>query len=173
MTAMVVFSVATAILLQSLAAGHGLRGSAQEEWLATSIAQNTLEAMRNEAFRDVVRMYDADPFNDPGGPGTAPGATFAVASLDPAPDDADGFVGEVLLPVVNVGSEVAPNWQVREDLGERLLGLPRDLTGDAIIDAANHADDYRILPVLVRVRWNGRCGVRELRFFTSLTEMSS
>ena len=101
---MLVFAVASGVLLQTMAAGHGLRGTAQEEWLATSAAQNVLERIRNEAFRDVVRLYDADPFNDPGGAGTAPGATFEVPGLDPTPGDADGIVGEVVLPVVNVGT---------------------------------------------------------------------
>lgn len=169
--AMLVFAVASGVMLQTMAAGHGLRGTAQEEWLATSAAQNVLERIRNEAFRDVVRLYDANPFNDPGGAGTAPGATFDVPGLDPTPGDEDGFVGEVVLPVVNVGTEVAPSWQVREDQGEGLLGLPRDLSGDAVIDASDHAEDYAILPVMVRVRWTGRHGRRELRFFTSLTEM--
>lgn len=170
--AMLVFAVATGVLLQTMAAGHGLRGTAQEEWMATSAAQNVLERIRNESFRDVVRMYDANPFNDPGGAGTAPGATFDVEGLDPTPGDEDGIVGEVVLPVVNVGTEVAPDWQVREDRGDVRLGLPRDLSGDAIIDASDHAADYVLLPVLVRVRWMGRHGRRELRFFTQLTEMS-
>lgn len=169
---MLVFTVASGILLQTMAAGHGLRDSAREEWAATSAAQNVLERLRNEAFLSIVPLYDSDPHNDPSGPGTGPGAAFDVPGLDPAPDDPDGRVGEVVLPVVNVGDEVARDWQVREDIGDARLGVPRDLSGDAIVDARDHGDDYAILPVLVSVRWNGQHGPRELRFFTSITEIA-
>lgn len=169
--AIVIFTVATGMLLQLIASGHSLRDTARDEWLATSHAQNALEKMKAAPFRDIAAMYDGDPFNDPGGPGTAPGKNFEVGGLEPTSADPDGFVGEIVLPVVNIGSSVAPDWQVRENQGDVLLGLPRDLNGDAVIDVEDHADDYTILPALVRIRWRGRYGPRELRFFASFTEM--
>ncbi len=169
--AMVIFVVATGMLLQLIASGKGLRETARQESLATSAAQNVLERMRSMSFRDVVRSYDPDVMNDPGGPGTAPGPTFSVEGLTPLASAVGGVVGEILLPVVNVGTEVAPSWQVRENLGDALLGMPRDLNGDAIIGSADCSTDYTILPVLVRMRWQGRFGPRELRFFSALTEM--
>ncbi|QDV06248.1 hypothetical protein Poly30_17550 [Planctomycetes bacterium Poly30] len=169
--AIVIFTVATGMLLQLIASGRGLRETTRQEWLATSVAQNVLEQMRALDFHDISACYDADPFNDPGGPGTAPGAAFAVDGLEPTAADLDGLEGEIVLPVVNLGTEVAPDWQVREDQGDPLLGLPRDLNGDAIINAADHRADYTILPVLVRIRWRGRYGPRELRFFSSMTQM--
>lgn len=168
---MVIFVVATGMLLQLIASGKGLRETARQEWLATSEAQNVLERMRAMPFRDVVRLYDSDPLNDPAGPGTAPGPRFSAAGLTPLASSLDGTVGEVLLPVVNVGTEVAPDWQVREDQGEPLLGLPRDLNGDAVLGPLDCLADYTLLPILVRIRWRGRYGPRELRFFSSLTEM--
>lgn len=169
--AMVIFTIATGMLLQLIASGQGLRETARQEWLATSIGQNVLEQMRATSFKTITACYDADPDNDPDGPGTAPGASFTIKGLSPTAADVDGMVGEVVLPLVNIGSEVAPIWQVREDQGEELLGLPRDLNGDAIVNGADHRLDYTILPVLVRIRWKGRYGPRELRFFSSLTEM--
>lgn len=171
--AMVIFTVATGMLLQLIASGQGLRETARQEWLVTSVAQNVLEQMRATDFRLLSACYDEDPFNDPGGPGTAPGPTFVVDGIDPSANDPDGIVGEVIMPLVNMGTEVDPDWQVREDQGDALLGLPRDLNGDAIINATDHRLDYTILPVLIRVRWRGRYGPRELRFFSSLTEMQS
>jgi len=61
-------------------------------------------------------------------------------------------------------------WQLREDLDLPDLGMPRDLNGDSMIDSANHAEDYILLPVQVRVRWNGAFGERELDLFTMLGE---
>ncbi len=169
--AMAIFAVALSVLLQTIFAGHALRRLAREDWLATSVGQNVIEEMRNTPFRELVASFDADPFNDPAGPGTAHGNAFAVPGLDPTIGDADGLVGEVLLPVTNLGSDVAPNWAVREDSVDALLGLPRDLNGDAIVDALDHSDDYAVLPVLVWLRWRGRYGAREVRLFSSITQM--
>ena len=169
--AMAVFVIATGMLLQLIAAGKGLRETARQEWHATSEAQNVLEHMRSMPFRDLVRSFDPDPLNDPGGPGTAPGPWFSAAGLAPLASAVGDTIGEVLLPVVNVGTDVAPDWQVREDLGEPLLGLPRDLTGDAVVSSLDCSSSCTILPVLVRMRWRGRFGPRELRFFSSFTEM--
>jgi len=49
---------------------------------------------------------------------------------------------------------------LREDIEDPLLGLPRDLNGDGIIDSENHAKDFVVLPVRVRVRWRGVTGIR-------------
>lgn len=168
--AMVVFTIATGMLLQLIASGQGLRRTAREEWAATAAGQNVLEVMRSVTFEELVRRYDADPFNDPAGPGTAFGSTFPVDGLDAAEDDPDGIVGEIILPSVNTGTTVAPIWQVREDLGDPLLGMPRDLNGDAIINDADHSSDYAIVPILVRIRWQGAYGPRELRLFSSITK---
>lgn len=167
---LVIFAIASGIMLQAMRAGYGLRGQAREEWLATAGAQSVLETMRGMSFRNVSLNFDQDPFNDPGGPGTSFGAAFDIEGLDPALDDADGRVGEVLLPVVNVGTAVAERFELREDLGDALIGMPRDLNGDAIIDSIDHRDDAALLPVLVRVRWNGRNGPRQLEFYSALTE---
>lgn len=168
---MVIFLIATGMLVQTISSGQGLRQTAREEWLAAAEAQNRMELMRSLPFRDVLRSYDHDPLNDPNGPGTAPGAAFAIQGLDATTGDEDGMVGEVLLPSINMGSSIAPDWQLREDMQEPLLGLPRDLNGDAITDGHDHSGDYAVLPVLVRVRWKGAYGPREIRLFSSLTQM--
>lgn len=168
---LVIFTVATAMLLMMLRAGHGMRGQAKEEWCASTAAQVVLEEMRNGLFETIPLHYDADPFNDPGGPGTSHGPSFDVDGLSAAPDDPDGRVGEIILPVVNVGGEVAPRYEIREDIGDAALGLPRDLNGDAIIDSLDHRGDVAILPVIVRMRWKGRNGIRTMEFFTAVTEV--
>jgi hypothetical protein len=49
------------------------------------------------------------------------------------------------------------------------LGMPRDLTGDILIDNFDHAADYRILPVRVRVSWTGKSGPRSIELQTLLS----
>jgi hypothetical protein len=47
--------------------------------------------------------------------------------------------------------------------------MRRDLDGDGTIDGDDHAADYRVLPVRVRVRWRGPDGDRELFLVTVLS----
>lgn len=166
--AMPIVLVALGMLSQLLFSGTGLRQSGREDWTASAAAQDVVERMRNETFADLFALYNADPFDDPGGPGTAPGATFSVPGLTPI----DGqLVGEVLLPIWNMGTEVVPDWQLREDQEDPDLGTPRDLSGDSVTDDVDHSGDYSLLPVFVRLRWRGASGPRELRLRTMLAEM--
>lgn len=162
--------IAFGMFVHMLSAGTALRWSATEEWAAGSAAQNVLEEMRNEDFRQLFALYNADAFDDPGGLGTAPGNRFAVPGLDALESDPQGMVGEVLLPTWNAGSEVVPLWELREDLLVEALGMPRDLNGDILLDEQDHAGDYTILPIMVRLRWRGRHGPRELRMHSMLSE---
>jgi len=75
-----------------------------------------------------------------------------------------------LLPLINVGTEVAPQYILRENLELPDLGMPRDLTGDFVVDANDHSLDYTILPVAVRLVWDGENGQRQLVLYTLLTE---
>jgi prepilin-type N-terminal cleavage/methylation domain-containing protein len=46
-------------------------------------------------------------------------------------------------------------WELRENLNAPRYGLPWDLNGDGLTDATPRNDDYRQLPVVVRIRWGG------------------
>jgi hypothetical protein len=48
------------------------------------------------------------------------------------------------------------------------LGMPRDLNGDGAVDTADHSLDYVILPVRVRVTWQGVGGARTVETSTVL-----
>jgi hypothetical protein len=163
--------VAFSMMLQTLTAGAGLREVGRETWIASGAAQDVLERMRNEDYRDVFRLYNADPFDDPLGPGTAPGNLFEVPALTAATPEQAGMVGEVEFAAWNTGSEVVPVWEVRENIADARIGTPRDLNGDSLIDDANHAEDFSILPVIVTLRWRGRFGPREFRLHTVLSEL--
>lgn len=137
--------------------------AARESALAAEAARELLETMQVEDFQTLFRRYNADPADDPGVAGSAPGPNFAVAGLDPQTDDADGLVGRIEFPVVAAAPGV-----LREDLNLPAMGLPRDLDGDDVTDANDHADDYRLLPVIVRITWRGRATSSEAVFRTVL-----
>ncbi len=162
--------VALGMFLQMLTAGLAVRSTSGETWAASCAAQDVLERMRNTPFRELFREYNADPMDDVGGVATGPGNLFEVEGLKPTRMDEDGFVGEVILPFLNVGSESTPIWHVREDQVNEQLGTPRDLNSDALIDAFDHSQDFSILPITVRVRWHGRWGPRTFTLSTVLSE---
>ena len=169
--AMPIIMLALGMFTQMLTAGKGLRQSSRENWLASLRAQDVLESMRNQSFRELVSLYNEDPLDDPGGPGTAPGIHFNVDELEPQTTDTDGFVGRITLPTLNAGSEVAPDWQLREDVDNAVLGMPRDLNGDNLVGDQDRTGDYTILPVEVEIRWQSRFGPRRIRVHTLFSEL--
>ena len=241
-TSLVEIVVVVAILSTALSMFAGTVGAvmverrvARESVVAAEGAENFIERLRGQDFRQVWALYNADPSDDPDGPGTAPGPRFAIDGLDPG-DSVDGLVGEVRFPdqwvgpsgqpatqnqvekalgetaqadqsapasgrskgssagaaaaagqtttlvedVLDPGLTVGPapapapsgpTLQLREDLDDPALGLPRDLNGDSIVDGLDHADDYFLLPLEVTVRWRGRSGDRTLRRVTMLCEL--
>jgi len=60
---------------------------------------------------------------------------------------------------------------LREDVVLPKLGMPRDLNGDSMIDNVDHARDYFILPVHIRIEWIGSNGPRSFDLFTMLTNL--
>jgi len=133
----------------------------RETEIANEAARAMLERIKAESFPQAFRTFNATSTDDPGGVGTAPGANFAVAGLRAAPDDADGLPGEIVFP-----TPTGQPGQLRENVTDARLDMPHDLNGDGLIDSANHATDYKLLPVLVRVHWqsvDGTVGSVELK----------
>lgn len=137
--------------------------------LATEAARATTERMRGAPFDQVFALYNSDPLDDPGpgGPGSAPGSGFGVLGLDPVEGDPDGLVGRVLLPEA---FDLLGGSLLREDLNDPDLGLPRDLSGDGLVDGNDHSGGYVLLPVIVRVEWGGAGGEVVVEFESLLGE---
>ena len=76
--------------------------------------------------------------------------------------DVSGMTANVIFPAAVGG------YSLREDVTDQALGMPRDLNGDGVIDSENHADDYVLLPVRVRVNWKGVTGERSFEVCTVL-----
>jgi len=127
----------------------------RETTLATEAAWRMIEQLRAAPnFNQVFAMYNTTTADDPGGGVVSPGANFAVTGLQAVVGDPDGLPGEIVFPTTTVGGAL----QLREDVVNAKLGMPRDLNGDGVVDAADHSGDYQLLPVLVRVRWRGVAG---------------
>ena len=143
-----ILTVSLAMFAQTLSASARLDPVANETMLASEGARVMLERMRAQPFEQLFTLYDANPANDPSGAGTAPGSTFAVEGLAPA--TVGGVVGRIDFPVSRA--------QLRENSTDDLLGMPRDLNGDGVVDTLDHAGDYILLPVRVHMEWASKCG---------------
>ncbi|NOT30639.1 MAG: type II secretion system protein [Planctomycetes bacterium] len=170
--AMPIILVAASLMLGTLTTAARQRTVNGDNARAAEAVRSILETLRNEDFRQMVALFDQEPFNDPLGPGTAPGNSFDVPGLRPLEGDLDGRVGEILLPLFDAApaGALVPEWQLREDIEDAALGLPQDLNGDGAVDSLDHSGDNRILPVVAVVRWQGQFGPRTLRMFTLFTE---
>lgn len=135
---------------------------------AHQAARARLEELENASFTQVFALYDHSGADDPAGAGTAPGPNFAVAGLNAAGDDADGLPGEVIFPTVdNLGLQLC------ETSNDARLGMPRDLDASGAINAGALSGAPVILPVRVRVRWRGPCGLATLDLETVLVDRSN
>lgn len=192
MVVMSVMLVAVSIFYQMVISTNRLRVLNHENAVAVEAARAVIEQLRNEDFADVWKLYNPDPSDDPGGAGSAPGHRFEVADLEPLDSALDGCVGEIVFPseLVEIsggagagklvgslvggggvlGAVSVSQWQLREDFVDDELGMPRDLDGDSVVDDANHARNYLILPVRIRLEWEGVFGPRTLDLYTMIGE---
>ena len=78
------------------------------------------------------------------------------------------------LPDANEIRELLAKAMIRlaaaRDLTDAVLGMPRDLNADSALDGNDHAGDYTILPVRVRIEWTGINGDRFMEMATAITE---
>ena len=196
MVVLTILVVAVSIFSRIVVATSRLRETNRENAIAGEAARITLEEMRGHEFQLVFSLYNSDPDDDPEGPGTAPGDRFTAPGLTPLGTASDGLVGRIIFPVPKIlqadisGSEdgdgpledpatteeAAPppppltkSEQLREDSVHPRLGMPRDLNGDSIIDDEDHSDDYFILPVQIRIEWEGLNCPRSFDLYTMLT----
>jgi len=167
MLVMFVLLVALGVLSRSIGTAMTLTDVNRETLLAADAAREMLEVLQgDDDFPSLFARFNSDPDDDPGIAGSAPGNGFAVAGLDPADDDPDGLVGEILLPETPGPTGI----ELHEDLDDEHLGMPRDLDASGDVDGANHEEDYELLPVLLRLRWKGATGVRVLELQTLVAE---
>ncbi len=163
---MVVTVIALTALVSSMLASARLHRTSSETALAQRAAARQLERMQGLPFAEIFAAFNATAADDAGLSTPAAGPDFAAPGLDPLATDADGMCGEVWFPTFDNGGVL----ELREDLVDAALGLPRDLDLDGAVDGLNHAANYSILPVRIVVTWRGVDGARSIQLETLLCE---
>ncbi len=165
--AMALFAVATVGLGGALTASITAVAVNRETAVAVSSARQFVERLQAmTSFGEVFRSFNDTTADDPLGL-VPPGPEFLVyglGSADPANSVATG--------VLRFPSGTDPA-ELREDVVDAALGMPRDLNGDGVIDDRPHQHDYRVLPVMVRIQWSGSAGLRTVVYRTLLTRRQS
>jgi hypothetical protein len=128
---------------------HALRRENREKVVAHNALRSRSEQLHAVASRIADDVDDLDDWSirivdqlD---------ATFDVAELQPALD------GEPVGTVTLVTDETLTD----DDLGID-IGMPRDLNGDGDASDSDVIGSARVLPVVVRVQWEGGRGTRRL-----------
>ena len=165
MMAAVVLAIAISGMSGAILVGMSLNRVNHDTALAQQAARRVIEEIESRAFSETFAAYNANVGDDGGLTSAAVGANFAVAGLEPMTGDADGMCGRVMFPTQTVGAVE----QLREDVVDAALGMPRDLNGDGLVDALDHAANFRLLPVRVRIEWKGSVGPRTIDIETMLS----
>lgn len=153
MLVMVVMTLAVSMLSSTITSTAKMGTLQLENSVASEAARERLEYMRIQTFGELFARFNTEPADDPGGPGTAPGAHFPVPGLTPREGDADGMCGHIRFPE-DFG-------ELRESTFDEKLGMPRDLNLDGKISFSDVADSYQLLPVEIQIQWESRGIPRE------------
>ena len=165
--AMTLLLVGAGSFSAALVLGVRVSDTNRESVQAQLAARGYLESVQMTTFSEIFATYNDSDADDPGVPGSAPGGSFEVSGLAVRAGDPDGMEGRILFPTI-AGD---PPEILRESTLDPNLGMPRDLTGEGAIDAADHAADYRLLPVRVVVEWTSSSGSdRSIGFQVMLAE---
>lgn len=148
--------------LRAMLGATHLNRSNETTAIAMEALRTELERISGEPFAELFVRYNDNPADDPA-LGTSPGKDFAIAGLDPTPDDPDGLPGEILFPL-GAGAGT-----LSETTGD-FPGLPRDLNLDGDAADADVTADHVLLPIVVRARWRDSAGMHTVEFRSLLVE---
>lgn len=166
MAAAVIISVAILGASSAILSSAGLTRMNRDTEVANQAVRRQIEELQGVPFGELFAAYNEDAGDDAGLTVPAPGPGFDVPGLTPVEGDEDGLCGRIFLPVDPLGDP----WVLRENLDDDQLGLPLDLNVDGVIDGADHALDYEVLPIRIEVRWVGLAGERRTELLTVIGE---
>jgi hypothetical protein len=143
----------------SVGTGHKLAVSIEERGLAAETLQRVVERLRADpdwnGLYVRLKALSSESTGDTGGTWLKGDTTLTTYPLTTyysdlvAPTTLGTVTALVQVPVTTVSGVAA----LRESAVAPRYGLPADLNGDGAVDGASRGDDYRSIPVVVRLRW--------------------
>jgi prepilin-type N-terminal cleavage/methylation domain-containing protein len=166
MVAVLVLVIAITGISGSMLSAMALNRVNRDTAVAQQAARLAMEELSGRPFSEVFAIYNSNPGDVTAGMPEF-GPNFAVFGLNVADGDPDGMCGRIVFPTMTIGAIE----ELREDVVDADLGVPRDLDGDGVWpELANQADGYVLLPVRVLVEWRGLSGPRSIELETMLSE---
>lgn len=156
-----VLAIGVCGLAVTLVYSMSLAQTNRESSEARIAAKEILERVRAIPVEEIFAAFNDTEDDDDLTSAGAPGSTFLLTRTTREGATAT-YTAEVLFPTADDPAAL------REDVEDALIGMPRDLNGDGVIDALNHAADYLILPIRIRVFWRGKTGTRTFEICTVL-----
>jgi type II secretory pathway pseudopilin PulG len=138
----------------------------QETVRARQASNMMLEEIRSLPFSEVYSMVRASGTESEMSDYMLNGETFEVPTIG-LPTVSGGMTGHIEFPTSGSGLDLC------ESTVDASLGMPMDLNGDGEIDDEGHAADYVLLPVRIRVEWEGIAGARQVEIYTVLRDGGS
>jgi type II secretory pathway pseudopilin PulG len=168
MVAVVVLVLAIVGIVGSMLSSMALTRVNRETAIAQQAARRMIEEITGTPTSQAFVVYNGNP-NDAQDQALELGdigPNFAVQGLQAQDGDPDGMCGRIVFPVVNVGGFE----QLREDVVDAGLGMPRDLDNDGVeLELDDMSDSYVVLPVRVLVEWRGVSGNRQIELETMMS----
>lgn len=127
---------------------QGLKEREDAYW----VLQQRCEELRQLGALEAFQTYNRYAFDDPLGEGTGKPAWFDVPGLTAVSED--GHTGHIEFPVYRLkGQQIVIDES--QEAPSAALNMPRDLDGDAVLEAEVPVDDLMMMPVRVSVSWLG------------------
>ena len=148
--ALTVLTISANGLVSFFTAVPRMMDEAQRKRTVMDETMGMYEELRGQEFASLFVRYNETTLDDPAF-GNAPGNERVLTETARCLGSDPGSPASIRLyfPALS-GSPM----ELREDMVDPGLGMPRDLNGDGVIDGLNHASDYVVLPVRIEVRWS-------------------
>lgn len=147
-----------------------LKVSNRETGVSLNVLRHVVEEFETLPLEEVYPRFNADPYDDPDGAGTARGASFTLephhkAGLLNGPVPVATAAPTTRLPMtVEVSFPLDGGGLLSEMVVGGMWGSQGwDLNGDGALTAGDRSSDYKLLPLHVRVTWSGPEGPKSIQ----------
>ena len=162
MIALVILAVAILMLMSLMLSSNRLQQNGREKSLAYNFARQKIEELRSYPVGEIYARFNSDAADNLSK--TDPGATFTVPGLNP-PDT--GNQGEIFFP--EEGGAISET--LKDAAMSKTLGMPKDLNRNGTNTDTLASAAVKILPVLIRIRWETQGGkVNQLEVATLISD---